>query len=1729
MSFQKPLLGSGRFSCFQRRNKLTSLQDKHKIEWTDIKLKKIAGEGSFATVHAAEWKGQEVAVKCYKLNNVIAAYRGNLIKEAEFMLSLSHPNIVKCFGACAEQMGLVMELMSKVVNVDGNIATYHTLREVLDDLQDAIPFDLRIEAISQIKDGILFLHARNIIHCDLKSANILTSGIEDEWKFKLTDFGESHVTMTATASSVLGTASRDVKGTAAFIPPEYFNCSETKMQKFRDVYSFGMVMFEVLTPALRHPWEQEVPRGEMAIIANMVQKGNRPSIPHEENMNPYASSYVELMKLCWAQNPFERPAIKEISSNCEMLKNAMAAATAPEIEQANESPSSFRLTSQALSPGSSPFKHAQLGQKKQQPTGVKKSLNFVDCPSFTGDGDDFFEIDISQENISDELLSGTSTEMQNPDNVEDKITSAKDDAEGSRTIHAPAPVLTIEGTSVYEGLDRLPTINHDTRIKWNGYLSTYFNFKGLRKFQEHAINALEHGIDVAVVQSTSSGKSLVYQLPAVMASGKISVCLCPTVSLMSDQVASLRRKGIPVIKLGSDHTLQDYNAVFNSDGEELPKIVFMTPEYLFGASTGSTGCVEKLKALEHDGKLAYIAIDEAHYIWQWGGGFRRNYAQLKTIKDHFPRTPIAALTATATPNVLKELRNDILRSPVIVRGCVNRPNVYVSAFKSKCFGESSKNGKKTVPYVENDRYKPVAMKVKELIKEESAIIYTSFAEDCRRLASVLKDIGIDAEFYVGSSGSMTSKMKEKVVDDFRAKKVQVICGTEAFGVGVDIPHVRYVIRIGCPPSIQLWIQELGRAGRDGSHAEAVLLYNEYADIQRLPFWTKGDSEEEVRRKHEEYKASWVYIYNIFIGKCLRKAVRDFFNDPVNNTEAAGRCCMPCENPLPTHNAAKYVCVLLGAIAELQGTNGIGEKKVCEWVRGNNVKWKKTPELKKKIECSAVEGKGKNMDGKDISADWWQVLIRQMIALGFVKIMFHTNRFQRYEQTNRTLLVSKKGEAFLKNPSELQIVEPSPLEVSLHAKEENKGKAQQQGQKSIRRQSTMHYLPRLEQLMEKSESWSVCTGDEYVYLGFDHNPDALLYLKDHTKAPNAARNDPHFVYNDLQLSKGPSNKPMAKEWNVDGSKLKVIVQKSPCEGVKQCGSPECTYVVSKRQQINRCKAHADAPLVPSGQCPVKFVYIYPENFTHDTRRWLGVISAQTGKAEHNHSKPAACKLPAILNEEITKCVKSDCTKTAKEVQLGYGMPCMPAEISPVASNIDVIHRVIKKARVDPSVTKHYAIIHNFEHIIRSRVDNDGNSAEKGSPTQRGFNEEVQAYLTPYKIGHQLTDTFNLVYFVSRLMAKVITSADFIVANVTFPNVKEFPYLLNVVAFNYLTMEYMVCARVNMDRVSAKVYQMAFMEIFSCLNRYYPEFEEKSWAPAIAVDYSEAQIKGITNAVGKEKAFAILKGCKVHWMRSVLRIGSRVCKSEDELEVFKVIGKEIPEIEEAEVILKLFDILCGKVPLTELAEHVDCSAMPCLTTIDTTSWKGAESWSDWWVQQRHLKLLCGSLSDMDEEKWQLTPDTSNAVESHNRLCVPVAGRHLTLLSQLEHQYRIDKLATQKHVAAENDVKISNKAQTCESLARRTLAKARWRNKRSKSSSAGENLERPATKRKKMDTTQKVVGKLVSVECADDNGKTLGWFPGRVESYETTKGYLIRFTDNLDEYIFAQKVPTEDIRFL
>ena len=235
---------------------------------------------------------------------------------------------------------------------------------------------------------------------------------------------------------------------------------------------------------------------------------------------------------------------------------------------------------------------------------------------------------------------------------------------------------------------------------------------------------------------------------------------------------------------------------------------------------------------------------------------------------------------------------------------------------------------------------------------------------------------------------MTPKEKEAVYKAFKENSLQVICATEAFGVGIDIPHVRHVIRVGCPPSMQLWVQELGRAGRDGKPAEALLLFNEYPDWQRLPFWTRDNPAEEKKKKEEEFKQCWRYIYSPFVRRCLRRAMGDHFGDYTHNVQAVDeRCCVSCEmDSAPEVDISKYLLMLLTAIRELQSQNGVGERKVIEWLRGNKVKWKKGPEIQKILVLSQVEGKGKEdaENGRGtLTHEWWQVVIRQAIALARV--------------------------------------------------------------------------------------------------------------------------------------------------------------------------------------------------------------------------------------------------------------------------------------------------------------------------------------------------------------------------------------------------------------------------------------------------------------------------------------------------------------------------------------------------------------------------------------------------------------------------------------------------------------------------------------------------------------------------------------------------------------------------
>ena len=628
------------------------------------------------------------------------------------------------------------------------------------------------------------------------------------------------------------------------------------------------------------------------------------------------------------------------------------------------------------------------------------------------------------------------------------------------------------------------------------------------------------------------------------------------------------------------------------------------------------------------------------------------------------------------------------------------------------------------------------------------------------------------------------------------------------------------------------------------------MFNEYPDWQRLPFWTKNNRPDEKKKKEEEFKQYWHYIYSPFVLRCLRRAIGDHFDDVTHNVEANDRCCLSCEKKpnAPVVDISKYLLMLLVAISELQSPNGVGERKVVEWLRGNNVKWKNTPDMIKKKESSKVEGKGKE-DGENgrgsLRPEWWQVIIRQAVALGYVEMHFFTHRFQRYEQTSRTMTVGTKGVEFIREPQPVDVPEPSSLEHLLKPHKERL-EEKETCPKMNRKGTSKHFLPDIKKMMEDTSTWVKCIDNEYQYPGFDTLPGKMLYVENCNNLPQSSRFDPHFLYNDIQLSKGPANKPTTKEWNIDGTLTRVVINKSPCEGVQKCSGPNCTYVVSRRQQLNRCRAHPNVSLEQSEKCHVMFIYIHPQDFGQDARRWLAVITSSPGKENHCHEKPAPNKIPTMLEEKIVECVQSDLTKSAKEVQLGYGMSCMPADVSPVAANIDVINRVVKKARVDPNLVKAYSIIQNYETLILNRVKKNAKSnlptTENEIQDQSNFADEVDAYLTPYKADHYLTDNLNAVFFVSPLMAKILSSADFLVVDVTFPSVSDLPYLFNIVAFNYLTMEYVICGRANMDRLTAQAYQVAFSSIFNCVNSYFPAFDPKETLQAVIVDYSDAQIQG-----------------------------------------------------------------------------------------------------------------------------------------------------------------------------------------------------------------------------------------------------------------------------------------------
>ena len=446
-------------------------------------------------------------------------------------------------------------------------------------------------------------------------------------------------------------------------------------------------------------------------------------------------------------------------------------------------------------------------------------------------------------------------------------------------------------------------------------LSSVFGYKNFRPLQEAVINSVLAKKDTLVIMPTGGGKSLCYQIPALILKG-ITIVVSPLISLMSNQVASLEKHGIHSVFLNSSLEWKEYLKAVDEIKKGFVKIIYVSPEGL---------ATSRIRDLLNEGNLevSCITIDEAHCVSEWGHDFRPDYMEIFSVRKLFPKATMIALTATATEQVKKDIIKNLgLKKPEIFTTSFDRKNIFLEVQPKKS-GESQ-----VIDFLKNH-------------KNESGIIYCTSRRQVDELFVSLKKKGYSVlNYHAGLPDDVRGEHQQLFIED----KVKIIVATVAFGMGIDKPNVRFVINFDLPKSIEEYYQEIGRAGRDGQPAWALLLYT-YADVHKIRYFFTDMADP---TKAEMKLKSMV---NFASGNtCRRKALLNYFGEKYEATtgESDGSwCCDICSNlreakPLTdmTVPIQKFLCCILrtksrfGAAYVIDVLLGSHNKRILE--NGHNM-------------------------------------------------------------------------------------------------------------------------------------------------------------------------------------------------------------------------------------------------------------------------------------------------------------------------------------------------------------------------------------------------------------------------------------------------------------------------------------------------------------------------------------------------------------------------------------------------------------------------------------------------------------------------------------------------------------------------------------------------------------------------------------------------------------------------
>ena len=392
-------------------------------------------------------------------------------------------------------------------------------------------------------------------------------------------------------------------------------------------------------------------------------------------------------------------------------------------------------------------------------------------------------------------------------------------------------------------------------------LLAYFGLEQFRVGQREAIAAALAGRDVSIVMPTGRGKSLCYTLPGLASDG-LTVVVSPLIALMSDQYVRLRDAGHPAVMLASGMAEDHNRTALAAIRSGAARVVFCSPERF-----ASTAFVSALQTRE----IVLFAVDEAHCVSEWGHDFRPDYLQLHEVIEQLGRPPVMALTATATPVVAREIAERLgLRDPLLIHSGFDRPNLSFDVLHFAGTGAVA-------------RMLATLAAILEMPESRPAIIYAGTRKQVDEVTASLCQFGVGA---VGYHAGMDPEARHEAQRRFLHDQAEVVVATTAFGMGVDKPNVRTVVHYAVPTSVESYYQEVGRAGRDGLPARAVLLAMR-ADLGRLIHLNQDRDE----RGWRQYRAIVRFVENS--EECRRTAILKHFGDNEPG-DPSGRCCDVCD-------------------------------------------------------------------------------------------------------------------------------------------------------------------------------------------------------------------------------------------------------------------------------------------------------------------------------------------------------------------------------------------------------------------------------------------------------------------------------------------------------------------------------------------------------------------------------------------------------------------------------------------------------------------------------------------------------------------------------------------------------------------------------------------------------------------------------------------------------------------